>query len=114
MTAQIEPEALQKLITQQAVKIIDGSWALDGTDMHALYLKEHISGAVFFDIDAISNHSTPLPHMAPTPEAFAEAIGNMGISAEDLVVVYDQQGLFSAARVWWTFKLMGHDKVYVL
>ncbi len=114
MTAQIDLEALQELLEKQLVKVVDGSWALDGTDMHALYLKEHIPGAAFFDIDAISDHSTPLPHMAPTPEAFAESVGNMGISATDHVVIYDQQGLFSAARVWWTFKLMGHNKVHVL
>jgi thiosulfate/3-mercaptopyruvate sulfurtransferase len=114
MTAQIEPLALHRQLEKQAVKIVDGSWALDGTDMHALYVQEHIPGAVFFDIDTISDHSTPLPHMAPTPEIFAEAVGYMGISAEDSVVIYDQQGLFSAARVWWTFKLMGHAQVQVL
>lgn len=114
MTNQIEPQALSKLIDQGAVKVVDGSWALDGTDMHALYLKDHIPGAVFFDIEAVSDHSTGLPHTAPSPEAFATAVGALGISAEDHVVVYDRQGLFSAARVWWTFKLMGHDKVQVL
>ena len=114
MTNQIEPQALSKLIDLGAVKVVDGSWALDGTDMHALYLKDHIPGAVFFDIEAVSDHSTGLPHTAPSPEAFATAVGALGISAEDHVVVYDRQGMFSAARVWWTFKLMGHDKVKVL
>lgn len=114
MTTQINPEDLQELLEKQAIKVIDGSWALDGTDMHALYLKAHIPGAVFFDIDVISDHATALPHMAPTPEMFAEAVGRMGISNQDPVVIYDQQGLFSAARVWWTFKLMGHDQVKVL
>jgi thiosulfate/3-mercaptopyruvate sulfurtransferase len=114
MTTQIAPSGLQDLIEKQAVKIVDGSWALDGTDMHALYEKEHIPSAVFFDIDAVSDHSTALPHMAPTAEMFSEAIGKMGISADDHVVIYDRQGLFSAARVWWTFKLMGHEKAEVL
>lgn len=114
MTNQIEPQALRNLIDEGTVKIIDGSWALDGTDMHAIYLKEHIPGAVFFDIEAVTDHSSGLPHTAPSPEAFAAAVGTMGISAEDHVVVYDRQGLFSAARVWWTFKLMGHNKVQVL
>jgi thiosulfate/3-mercaptopyruvate sulfurtransferase len=114
MTNQIEPQALSKLIDKGGVKVIDGSWALDGTDMHALYVKEHIPGAVFFDIEAVSDHSTGLPHTAPTPEAFSAAVGALGISCDDHVVVYDRQGLFSAARVWWTFKLMGHDKVQVL
>jgi thiosulfate/3-mercaptopyruvate sulfurtransferase len=114
MTNQIEPHALSKLIDDGVVKVVDGSWALDGTDMRALYLKDHIPGAVFFDIEAVSDHSTGLPHTAPSPEAFAKAVGTLGISADDHVVVYDRQGLFSAARVWWTFKLMGHDKVQVL
>lgn len=114
MSHQIEPDALKALIDRDAVKVIDGSWALDGTDMHALFLSDHIAGAQFFDIEAVSDHSTPLPHMAPSPDVFAQAVGKMGISAGDAVVVYDRQGLFSAARVWWTFKLMGHRDVRVL
>lgn len=114
MTTQIDPRELHRLIEAGAVKVVDGSWALDGTDMHALCLKEHIPGAVFFDIDAISDRSVPLPHMAPSPETFAAAVGRMGIARTDTVVVYDRQGLFSAARVWWTFRLMGHENIRVL
>ncbi len=113
-TTQIDPAALKTLIDAAAVRVVDGSWALDGTDMRALYDQAHIPGAVFFDIEAISDHSTGLPHMAPSAEVFADAVGRMGISAGDTVVVYDQQGLFSAARVWWTFRLMGHKDVRVL
>jgi len=114
MTTQIDSRDLHRLIEAGAVKVVDGSWALDGTDMRALYAGEHIPGAVFFDIDAISDKSVPLPHMAPSPEVFADAVGRMGIAGGDHVVIYDRQGLFSAARVWWTFRLMGHDKVQVL
>ncbi len=114
MTTQIEPQDLHRLIQAGSVKVIDGSWALDGTDMHSLYLRDHIPGAVFFHIEAISDRSVPLPHMAPTPEVFASAVGRMGITPGDRVVVYDRQGLFSAARVWWTFRLMGHERVQVL
>ncbi len=114
MTTQIEPRDLAKLMEDGAVKILDGSWALDGTDMRALYNGDHIPGAQFFDLDAISDHSTLLPHMAPSPDRFAAAVGQMGISETDHVVIYDRQGLFSAARVWWTFRLMGHEKVQVL
>ncbi|WAC48875.1 3-mercaptopyruvate sulfurtransferase [Asticcacaulis sp. SL142] len=113
-SSQIGVECLSKLLTSRDVRIIDGSWALDGSDMHAAFLKEHIPGAQLFDIEAISDRSTHLPHMAPTPDQFAEAMSDMGISEADHVVVYDQQGLFSAARVWWTFKLMGHPKVQIL
>lgn len=114
MTTQIEPRDLAKLMEGSAVKILDGSWALDGTDMRALYKADHIPGAQFFDLDAISDHSTPLPHMAPSPDRFAATVGHMGISETDHVVIYDRQGLFSAARVWWTFRLMGHENVQVL
>ncbi|MDV6329395.1 3-mercaptopyruvate sulfurtransferase [Asticcacaulis sp. 201] len=114
MTTQITPVDLQKRIEARAVKVLDGSWALDGTDMFDLYRQDHIPGAQFFDIEAISDHSTDLPHMAPSPDQFANAVGLMGICETDHVVIYDRQGLFSAARVWWTFKLMGHDKVQVL
>lgn len=114
MPAQIEADALKSLLDTGSVKIIDGSWALDGTDMRALYAESHIPTAQFFDIDAISDRSSSLPHMAPTPDVFAQAVGDMGISETDHVVIYDRQGLFSAARVWWTFRLMGHKKVQVL
>ena len=111
---QIDAAELHKLIENKAVKTVDGSWALDGTDMGALYAQDHIPGAVFFDLDAISDTASGLPHMAPTPQAFAAAVGRMGISDHDAVVVYDRQGLFSAARVWWTFRMMGHSHVRVL
>ena len=114
MTTQIEAQELKALIDQKAVHVIDGSWALDGSDMHALYTRDHIPGAVFFDIEAVSDTSSGLPHMAPSPQMFAAAVGAMGIAAGDAVVVYDRQGLFSAARVWWTFRLMGHRDVRIL
>ena len=114
MTTQIDARELDALIKRDAVHVVDGSWALDGTDMRALYGQSHIPGAAFFDIDAISDHTTNLPHMAPSPEAFAEAVGALGVPADATVVVYDRQGLFSAARVWWTFRLMGHRDVRIL
>jgi len=114
MTTQIDAGELNALIKRGAVHVVDGSWALDGTDMRALYGQSHIPGAVFFDIDAISDHTTNLPHMAPSPEAFAEAVGALGVSEDATVVVYDRQGLFSAARVWWIFRLMGHRDVRIL
>ena len=125
MTTQIDVETLYHLLTEQnvrvvdadirpAVKMLDASWALDGTDMHAQFIREHIPGAQFFDIEAVSDRSTDLPHMAPSPKQFAEAVGALGIAASDHVVIYDRQGLFSAARAWWTFKLMGHEFIHVL
>ncbi|ESQ77055.1 sulfurtransferase [Asticcacaulis sp. YBE204] len=114
MSAQIDTTALKALLDEGSVKIIDGSWALDGTDMQALYVQDHVPTAHFFDIEAIGDKSTELPHMAPSSDQFAKAVGDMGISETDHVVIYDRQGLFSAARVWWTFRLMGHEKVQIL
>ncbi|WP_140985098.1 3-mercaptopyruvate sulfurtransferase [Asticcacaulis tiandongensis] len=114
MKAQISVSELSPLIDEGKVKILDGSWALDGTDMQALYRASHIPTAQFFDLEAISDRQSSLPHMAPPPEVFAGAVSQMGIAPTDHVVIYDRQGLFSAARVWWTFRLMGHETVQVL
>ncbi|QTN18549.1 3-mercaptopyruvate sulfurtransferase [Brevundimonas sp. AJA228-03] len=96
------------------LRIVDASWHLDGRDARAEFERMRIPGAVFFDLDAVSDHSTDLPHMLPTAAAFAEAAGALGISSSDRIVVYDTVGLFSAARVWWTFRLMGARDVRVL
>ena len=83
-------------------------------DGHAEYRGGHIPGAVFFDVEAISDHSTDLPHMLPGPTQFGEAVGALGIGNGDTVVVYDSLGLFSAARVWWTFRVFGAKTIYIL
>jgi thiosulfate/3-mercaptopyruvate sulfurtransferase len=83
-------------------------------DAHAEYRSAHIPDAVFFDIESISDHSTDLPHMLPGTTQFGEAVGALGIGDGDTVVVYDNSPLFSAARVWWTFRLFGAKSVYVL
>ncbi|KAF3625519.1 Thiosulfate/3-mercaptopyruvate sulfurtransferase 1, mitochondrial, partial [Capsicum annuum] len=74
----------------------------------------HIPGALFFDIDGITDRTTNLPHMLPSEEAFAAAVSALGIKNKDGVVVYDGKGIFSAPRVWWMFRAFGHDKVWVL
>jgi len=100
----------------RAVAVVDGSYFLptQNRDARAEYLAGHIPGAAFFDIEAISDHSTDLPHMLPGPRQFGEAVGALGIGDGDSVVVYDSVGLFSAARVWWTFRLFGAKSVYIL
>jgi thiosulfate/3-mercaptopyruvate sulfurtransferase len=107
---------LHRHLGDPTVKIIDGSWHMPaaGRDAQAEYAREHIPGAVFFDIDAIADQQTDLPHMLPTPDAFAEAVGALGISDSDTIVVYDTAGIFSAPRVWWTFRIMGAKDVRVL
>jgi thiosulfate/3-mercaptopyruvate sulfurtransferase len=86
----------------------------DGRLPRAEFEKTHIPGAVLFDLEQISDHSNPLPHMLASPDDFAEAVGELGISDADRIVVYDHAGLLSAGRVWWNFRAMGHDEVYVL
>ena len=80
----------------------------------AEFERAHIPGAVLFDLEQISDHSNPLPHMLASPDDFAEAVGALGISDADRIVIYDHDGLLSAGRVWWNFRVMGHEEVYVL
>jgi thiosulfate/3-mercaptopyruvate sulfurtransferase len=97
---------------------VDGSYYLPGTprDAASEYLAGHIPGAVRFDIDAIADHSNPLPHMLPTAQEFARAVGALGIAETDIIVVYDggPPGVFSSPRVWWTFRLFGAENVFIL
>jgi thiosulfate/3-mercaptopyruvate sulfurtransferase len=98
------------------VRVVDGSWHMpaEGRNGRAEYLQAHIPGAVFFDIDAIADQTTDLPHMLPSPEAFARAAGELGLSREADIIVYDTTGIRSAARVWWTLRTMGYPLVHVL
>ncbi len=98
------------------VVALDASWHLPGSgrDAEAEFLQARIPGARRFDIDAISDEGSVLPHMAPSPQVFRAAMGALGIGPGAQVVCYDSAGLFSAARAWWTFRLMGHRAVAVL
>ena len=98
------------------IRVIDATWHLPGDtrDAQALYAERRIPGAVFFPIDEIADTDTDLPHMLPSPEKFASRMKKMGVGDGARVIVYDNQGLFSAARVWWTLRVMGHDDVFVL
>jgi thiosulfate/3-mercaptopyruvate sulfurtransferase len=98
------------------VVVVDGSWHMPNASRNAQaeYLAGHIPGAVFFDIDAIADPTTDLPHMLPAPADFERAIGALGISEDMTIVVYDEVGLFSAPRVWWTFRTFGAKNVVIL
>ena len=111
-----ETEWLAANIGSPAVKVLDASYHLPGVDRDAdaEYLDKHIPGAVRFDIDDVKDPAASLPHMIPDPATFAAKVGALGISNDDLVIVYDVYGMMSAARVWWMFRLFGHDKVAVL
>lgn len=112
MSALIAPDALDPAHQ----KIIDASWHMpaSGRNAEAEFLEAHIPGAVFFDLDAVSDRASPYPHMLPGPDAFAAAIETLGVSSGDDVVVYDTAGLFSAARLWWMLRVFGHRNVRVL
>ncbi len=98
------------------LRILDASWYLPdtGRNPRAEYAAAHIPGARFFDIDEISDQRSALPHMAPPVEKFMSRLRAMGVGDGHQVVIYDGAGLFSAARVWWTFRLMGKTDVAVL
>lgn len=98
------------------LRVLDASWYLPAMerDARAEYDAAHIPGARFFDIDEISDHRSELPHMAPPVEKFISRMRAMGVGDGHQVVVYDGMGMFSAARVWWLFRLMGKLDVAVL
>lgn len=109
-------EWLAGQLGKPGVSIVDGSYYLptQKRDPKAEYVAGHIPGAVFFDINAIADNSTDLPHMLPGPDQFADAVGSLGITENDTIVVYDSSGFFSAPRVWWTFKIFGARNVFIL
>lgn len=114
MTPLISTDELAAVLGAPDLRLIDGSWHLDGRDAAAQFAEAHIPGTVFFDLEAVSDADSPLPHMLPTAEAFAASVGALGVGADDHIVVYDTAGLFSAARVWWMFRTMGASRVQVL
>src|SRR5690242_18850478 len=109
-------EWLAGKLKDPSVVVVDGSYYLptQKRDARAEYVAGHIPGAVFFDIDEVADHSTDLPHMLPGPTQFGEAAGKLGISERDTIVVYDGSGLYSAPRVWWTFRIFGARNVFIL
>lgn len=112
----ISTQQLELALGNDDLSVIDASWYLPQMNRNAIseYAEGHIPGAVYFDLDKIATLDTGLPHMLANPTQFADSVGALGISDQDLIVVYDGAGLFSAARVWWNFKIMGAPNVRVL
>lgn len=112
----VTSEWLEGQLGSADLRIVDASFYLPAQkrDAEAEYAAGHIPGAVRFDHDLIADHSTDLPHMVPSPEVFAEAVGRMGISENDRIVMYDGPGIFSAPRGWWLFRIMGAKNIFVL
>ena len=112
----ISPAEAAVLLRLPDARVVDASWFLpaEGRSGRAEFESERIPGAVFFDIDAVSDPSSDLPHMLPSPEAFAAAAGALGLSPDQKVIVYDSFGIRSAARAWWSLKVMGFPNAQVL
>ena len=112
----VSTEWLAEHLFDTDLRIVDGSWYMPAMnrDPDDEYRSAHIPGAVRFNPDVIADTTIPLPHMLASPEAFAAAVGALGIAETDAIVVYDGAGLFSAARVWWNFLIMGATHVHVL
>lgn len=116
MSPLVSTEWLAAHLNAPDVRIVDASLYLPDAkrDPKAEYREAHIPGAVFFDIDEISDTSSPYPHMLPPPEKFASRVKALGLGDGHRIVAYDTAGLFSAARAWWMFRVMGHEEVFVL
>jgi len=112
----VSTDWLAERLGSPAVQVVDATWFMPNEPKtgRAEYGRGHIPGAVFFDIDEVADHSTDLPHMLPSPAAFATAAGALGLRREADIVVYDGQGIFSAPRVWWSLRAMGFPNVFVL
>ena len=112
----VSTEWLAANLANPGVVVLDLSMHLptSGRSGRKEYEAAHIPGALYFDIDAVADKSNPLPHMLPAPEQFGAQVGAMGIGNGTRVVCYDSEGLYSAARGWWMFRIMGHDNVAVL
>lgn len=107
-SALITARALSERLSDPNVKIIDATYGQPALPLG-------IGQAINFDIDAIADLRAPLPHTVPNPADFEAAVSRLGVSDTDNIVIYDQTGCaFAAARVWWMFRLFGHDKVKVL
>jgi thiosulfate/3-mercaptopyruvate sulfurtransferase len=111
----VETDWLQERLSAPGLIVMDASWAArpDKT-AYDLYLDAHIPGALFFDIEDLSDSASSLPHMLPPPDKFASRMRKMGVGDGMKIVVYDTQGIYSAPRAWWMFRVMGHEDVAVL
>lgn len=112
----VETDWLAERLHSPGLVVLDASYTLkDGTQSpYDAYREAHIPGALFFDIDELSDTSSNLPHMLPSPEKFASRMRKMGIGDGMKVIVYDKDGIYSAPRAWWMFRVMGHEDVAVL
>ncbi len=112
----VSTEWLAEHLDAPDVRVVDGSWYLptEKRDPRAEYGERHIPGAVFFDIDEISDENSDLPHMLPSPEKFSSRARKLGLGDGVRIVVYDGGNMMAAARGWWMFRVFGHEDIAVL
>ena len=112
----VSTDWLERHLSDPDLRVIDASWYLPDQkrDPRAEYAEAHVPGARFVDLDDVSDARSDLPHMAPPPEKFVSRMRRLGIGDGHQVVVYDGAGMFSAARLWWLFRLMGKTDVAVM
>jgi len=118
MTPLLSPDWLAAHLQNPNTIILDATLPPVGVtlpiDTHARYLDKHIPGALFFDNEELSDHSPPLPHVLPTPENFSRSMSSLGVGDNMTIVVYEQEGVFSAPRAWWTLRTFGAKHAYLL
>jgi thiosulfate/3-mercaptopyruvate sulfurtransferase len=114
--ALVKPEWVFEHLADSDMVLLDASYFLpnQNRDARSDYGVAHLPGAGFFDIDEVADHGTPLPHMLPKPEQFAAAVGALGIGNQTHVIAYDSNFFMASARLWWTFRVFGHDRISVL
>lgn len=114
--ALVETNWLAEHLNDPDVRVLDSTTHLPNAGRNAKeeFPGQHIPGAIFFDVDDISNHDDPLPHMLPQANQFAAQVGALGISNSDHIVIYDLHGINSAPRAWWMFRIFGHKSVSIL
>jgi thiosulfate/3-mercaptopyruvate sulfurtransferase len=112
----VETDWLAERLKAPDIVVIDATLYLPTTPRNAYeeYRNAHIPGAIYFDIEELSDVSNPMPHMLPAPEKFASRVKAMGIGDGTRVIAYDTQNMSSAARAWWMFRVMGHDDIAIL
>lgn len=118
MNPLITPLWLSNRLQDPGIVVLDATLPPVGVtppvDTRARYLAKHIPGAIFFDIDELSDHSNPLPHMLPTPEAFSRSMSDLGIGDHQTIIIYEQEGVFSAPRAWWMLRTFGVQDLHIL
>lgn len=114
--AVVGTEWLAANLGRPGLRVIDATWYLPhlARDARAEFATARVPGAVYFDIDAIADRASALPHMLPDADGFARAVGALGIAGGDHVVAYGGRNLIASARAWWMFRVFGHDRVSVL